>query len=247
MKQFAKVVSIFAGIVVLVMVGLFAVKSVMVRTADQNANMRAIMQADTENGAAGAVFNNTADGEIVTIPDDEVITDTFTPPEEDAIPVGPGVIAAPDTADVGQTSKFLYDNAVAYIAQPEHREAVLALLSAEPSGKVMIDANQPEGGLAKSFFSEFLGTANYTGCRVGFALKNGDAAVEFASAMQDDTAAAYAARIDQAGEAEVKTEVTEVTVLAGLKKTVVTTTVVTTTTPDGTDVQSSVSTRTEKI
>jgi hypothetical protein len=55
MKQFAKVVSIFAGIVVLVMVGLFAVKSVMVRTADQNANMRAIMQADTENGAAGAV------------------------------------------------------------------------------------------------------------------------------------------------------------------------------------------------
>jgi hypothetical protein len=81
MKQFAKVVSIFAGIVVLVMVGLFAVKSVMVRTAEQNANMRAIMQADTESGAAGAVFNNAEDGEIVTIPDDEVITDTFTPPE----------------------------------------------------------------------------------------------------------------------------------------------------------------------
>lgn len=245
MKQFAKAVSIFAGIVVFVMVGLFAVKSVMARTAEQDANMRSIMQADTENGAAGAVFNNGEDGEIVTIPDNEVITDTFTPPEENAIPVGPGVIAAPDTADVAQTSKFLYDSAVAYIAQPEHREAVLALLNAESSPKVLIDASQSEG-LAKSFFSEFLSAGNYAGCRVGFTLKDGDAAVEYASAMQGDTAAAYAARIDQACETEVKTEVTEVTVLSGLKKTVVTTTVITTTTPDGTDVQSSVSSRTEK-
>lgn len=245
MKQFAKAVSIFAGIVVLVMVGLFAVKSVMARTAEQDANMRSIMQADTENGAAGAVFNNGEDGEIVTIPDNEVITDTFTPPEENAIPVGPGVIAAPDTADVAQTSKSLYDSAVAYIAQPEHREAVLALLNAESSPKVLIDASQSEG-LAKSFFSEFLSAGNYAGCRVGFTLKDGDAAVEYASAMQGDTAAAYAARIDQACETEVKTEVTEVTVLSGLKKTVVTTTVITTTTPDGTDVQSSVSSRTEK-
>lgn len=245
MKQFAKAVSIFAGIVVFVMVGLFAVKSVMARTAEQDANMRSIMQADTENGAAGAVFNNGEDGEIVTIPDNEVITDTFTPPEENAIPVGPGVIAAPDTADVAQTSKFLYDSAVAYIAQPEHREAVLALLNAESSPKVLIDASQSEG-LAKSFFSEFLSAGNYAGCRVGFTLKDGDAAVEYASAMQGDTAAAYAARVDQACETEVKTEVTEVTVLSGLKKTVVTTTVITTTTPDGTDVQSSVSSRTEK-
>lgn len=246
MKQFAKAVSIFAGIVVLVMVGLFAVKSIMARTAEQDANLRAVMQADAESGAAGAVYNNEPDGELVTIPDDQVITDTFTPPEEDAIPVGAGVIAAaPDTADVAQISKFLYDSAVAYIAQPEHREAVLALLNANASGKAAIDASGQDG-LSKSFFSEFLGAGDFTGCRVGFTLKDGDAMVEFASAMQDDTAAAYAAKIDQSCETEVKTEVTEVTVLSGLKKTVVTTTVVTTTTPDGTDVQSSVSSRTEK-
>ncbi len=244
MKQFAKAVSIFAGIVVLVMVGLFAVKSVMARSAEQDANMRAVIQADAENGVAGAVYNNEEDGEIVTIPDDQVITDTFTPPEEDAIPVGPGVIAAPDTADVAQTSKFLYDSAAAYIAQPEHREAVLALLNADSSGKAVIASSQQDG-LAKSFFSEFLDGADYAGCRVGFALKDGNAAVEFASAMQGDMAAAYAAKIDQTCETEVKTEVTEVTVLAGLKKTVVTTTVVTTTTPDGTSVQSSVSSKTE--
>lgn len=247
MKQFAKAVSIFAGIVVLVMVGMFAVKSVVARSQAEDAKMRAIMQADTENGAAGAVSDDALNGEIVTIPDDEVITDTFTPPADDAIPAGPGM-ALPDTKDAAQTAKYIYDQASEFLAQPQYGDAVTALLSSETSGKVAIDASQSDG-LAKTFFSEFLGVQSYAdlfkGCRVSFALADKKAAVEFTSSMLGDTVAAYAARTEQNGDESVKTEVTEVTVLSGLKKTIVTTTVVTTTSPDGMNVKSSVSSRTE--
>lgn len=255
MKQFAKVVSIFAGLVVLVTVSVFATKAVLNRSAQQDANMQAIMRTSAEQADGTVPIYGGEGDEIVIIPDEEVITEEFLIPDDrQAIPIGPGVVqAGADNTDAAGTAKYLYEKAAAFLSEEQYQSAAQALFDRDGSEKLYIYASSPAGdgtenGLAKAFFYDFLGVEEYavafSRSRICLTQAQGECVVAYTYSQHEDTAAMYYVETRQEGDAQIRTECTEVTVFADDYQTVVTTTVVTTQNGDGADVQSSVSSKT---
>ncbi len=255
MKQFAKAVSIFAGLVVLVTVSVFATKAVLNRSAEQNANMQAILQTGAEQTDGAVPIYGGEGGGIVIIPDEEVITEEFLIPEDrQAIPIGPGVAkTGADGTDAAGTAQYLHEKAAEFLSEEEYQQAAQALFDREGSEKLYIYASSPAGdgaenGLAKAFFYDFLGVADYASVfscsRICLIRAQGECIVEYAYSQYENTAAMYYEETRREEDAEIRTEYTEVTAFAGDCKTVVTTTVVTTQNEDGAGVQSSVSSKT---
>jgi|GEM_PF-3730569 len=254
MKRFSKLISVVAGVIILAGVGIYALKDLPQRTPRQDANMQAaIAGVSAENGGVAAPAKAVPapeDDEIVTIPDDTVITKKYIPPQQ-GIPAGPGG-AAPAGEDEAKAAKELYARAAEFLQIESNEEAVRGIMGRQNAATLDIAYNSAQkelSGLASIFYVSYLGktadSAVYHESSVSLSSAGGFAHVVSAYDRTGNTAAEYTAATEPGADALVRTEVTEVTVFEADKSTAVTTTVVTAQKADGTsEAHTDVSTKT---
>ncbi|HPY37383.1 MAG TPA: hypothetical protein PLH38_06080 [Clostridia bacterium] len=236
-KQFTKVITIFAAMLVLVAIGALSGRMIFSRSAQQDANMRNLMEQSDKNMKNTVPVVAEGGGELYTIPDEDVSGSGFSVPiRRDAIPLSSG------QNNIAGLAKRLFNEGQAFINIEENLNALTALLNKAESETYTLTADNSE--LSKRFFMDYLGSSNYLVEYKGAELVffNGDTQleVEEASMRENGMLAIYSCfQETEEGEQEL-TEITQI-ILAQLEHST-RITITSRHTSEGTEVETSIDT-----
>lgn len=248
MKQFTKLVSLFAGLVLLFGIGLFATKGI-VNNAAGKVGAQTVLTGTEAQDASKAV-PAPEDDEIVIIDEESVITDEYIPVEREMIPIGPG--AQPTAAQAGTAAavKILYEAGTVFLRDEKHVELARETLAALHTNTVTMGnvSKDPGSETLSAAFFDFLGTTDdpaYSDCGITFSNAEGVVYTVSSYSRMDNVLAEYSVTMELSADAMVKTECTTVTTYSEQEDTTVSSFVITRQTEDGTTTETYSTTNSE--
>ncbi|HWR24090.1 MAG TPA: hypothetical protein VN366_11510 [Feifaniaceae bacterium] len=230
MKRFYKIAALFAGIVLLLGVGLFAIKGIRNNAAAQGGAQAALPDAQAEN--VSRAVSAPADDEIVTIDEDSVITEEYKPAERETIPIGSGAQSTAAQTGAAAAADVLYQAGTAFLQDEQNANAVRETLSALQTNAVTIgNAVKSPGSetLSKAFFDFFGGSDDpvYSDCGVTFLSAEGVVYTASSYSRMENVLAEHSVAMELSADVTVKTECTSVTTYGELEDVTVSSFVIT--------------------
>lgn len=249
MKQFTKLVSMCAGLVLLFGIGLFAAKDIISNDSAGQIGAQNLLTGAKAGNASKAV-PAPEDDEIVIIDEDSVITEEYIPVERETIPIGPGATLTAAQEGAAAAAKILYEAGAVFLQDEENVKIARETLAALHTNTVIIGnvSKDPGSEMLSAAFFDFLGTTDdpaYSDC--GITLSNAEGIVYTVSSYSrmDNVVAEHSVTMELGVDAMVTTERTAVTTRTEREDTTVSSFVITRQDADGTTTETYSATKSE--